>query len=375
VPVPPRGTPTQIVLPSATWGTRCGNGTDYAFWLRLAPAGADVGKVVVYMQGGGACYTEASCAGQPAGLFEALADPMPQSGILSSTAATNPFRDWTKVYLPYCNQDLHIGGGVTNAYPSITVHRYGGVNVRAAMRWVRDVLWAEMDASDPEGYRGDRVLTLFSGGSAGGFGAAYNYHWVLDDLGWPHTSAAPDAALGIDNGGVGVILLGSLVLAPGFWNTRPLMPPYCFAAACQEIFVNLEAATVPRLLAVPEQQFLDVSNQIDAVQQVTTMFGSTAAFVNTLRTSYCAIQGTPGLHSFLRASTASVHTQFLGTAFDNAIIGGTRLRDWLGDAMATPAAVVDKTQNGTLEADYPGVAPFPCTVGSPSGAFLDDLPG
>jgi len=26
---------------------------------------------------------------------------------------------------------------------------------------------------------------------------------------------------------------------------------------------------------------------------------------------------------------------------------------------------------GTLEADYPGVQPFPCAVGSPSGAFLD----
>jgi hypothetical protein len=239
---------------------------------------------------------------------------------------------------------------------------------------VRDVLWAEMDASDPEGYRGDRILALLSGGSAGGYGAAYNYHWVLDDLGWPHTSAAPDAALGMDNGGAGVIALGAVVLSasPPGWNTGPFMPPYCFAPACQEIFVNLEVATAPRLLGVPEQQFLDVTNQIDTVQQVTTLFPSTAAFVNTLRGSYCAIEGTPGLHSFLRASSSSIHTQLLGSSFDTASIGGTLLRDWLGGAMAAPGAVVDRTEVGTLEVDFPGVGPFPCALGSPSGAFLDD---
>jgi hypothetical protein len=33
--------------------------------------------------------------------------------------------------------------------------------------------------------------------------------------------------------------------------------------------------------------------------------------------------------------------------------------------------IVDKTAIGPREADLPGVLPFPCAIGSPSGAFLD----
>lgn len=106
VPVPARATTTQVILDNATWGTRCGNGSDYAFRVRLAPTGSSVGNVVVYMQGGGACYNGPGCAGVSPALYEAMNDAMPTGGVMSSTAATNPFRDWTKVYLPYCTQDL-----------------------------------------------------------------------------------------------------------------------------------------------------------------------------------------------------------------------------------------------------------------------------
>jgi len=201
----------------------------------------------------------------------------------------------------------------------------------------------------------------------------YNYHWVLDDLGWAHTTAVPDAGLAMDNGTLGVIALGTAVLPPTFpgWNTQPFVPPYCFTGDCAEIFVNLEAATAPRLLAVPEQQFLHISNQIDDTQRNTTLFASNAAFVNTLRSSYCSIQGTPGLHSFLRGASTSIHGQLNNGHWDSAVIGDTVLRDWLGAAMTNPAGVVDKTQEGTLVADFAGVLPFPCAVASPSGAFLD----
>jgi hypothetical protein len=374
VPVPARGIATQVILPHATWGSLCGDGSDYAFNLRLAPTGSPVERIVVHLQGGGACLNGPDCASTNPDLFEAQSENLPNGGMMSSTAATNPFRDWTKVSLPYCTQDLHIGGGVPTAYTEITVQRYGALNVRATLQYVRDLIWAELDATEPEGYRADRPLLVFSGSSAGGYGASYNYHWVLDDLGWSHTAAVPDAALAMDNGGVGVIALGTAVLPATFpgWNTRPFLPPYCFTGDCAEIFVNLEAATAPRLLAVPEQQFLQVSNQIDNTQRNTTLFASNAAFVNTARSSYCSIQGTPGLHSFLRGSSTSIHGQLNDNShWNNATIGGTLLRDWVGGAMTNPAAVIDKTQEGTLQADFSGVLPFPCTIGSPSGAFLD----
>lgn len=365
VPVPARGVITQVVLPSAVWGSRCGDGSDYAFSIRLAPEGSPVENVVVHMQGGGFCGDGPSCAAKNPGLFQATSDTMPTGGMMSNTDATNPFRDWTKVSLPYCTQDLHIGGGVATAYPEITVQRYGALNVRAAMRYVRDVVWAEMNAEDSEGYRADRPRMLFSGSSAGGYGAAYNYHWVLDDLGWIHTSAAPDAGLAMDNGtATGVIAIGTASIPASYpgWNMQPYLPPYCFTGDCAEIFVNLEQATAPRLTGAAEQQFLHISNQVDTVQQGTTLFPSMGAFVNTLRSSYCSVQGTTRLHAYLRASTTPIHGELNTTSWDNAIVDGTRLRDWLGGAMTTPTAVADKVEEGTLVPDISGVLPFPCAV-------------
>src|SRR6185369_12849045 len=59
VPVPARGVWTQVVLDSS-YGAKCGNGGPYAFWLRLAPAGKPVEKVIINLQGGGVCIFESS---------------------------------------------------------------------------------------------------------------------------------------------------------------------------------------------------------------------------------------------------------------------------------------------------------------------------
>ena len=378
VPVPPRGTPTQVVLNSAAWGTRCGNGSDYAFWIRLAPAGSPLDRVVVYLQGGGACYAGPDCASQPPTRFDALGEPFPAGGIFDTNNAENPFRDWTIVFLPYCTQDVHIGGGVTNAFPEITVHRFGAINMRTAMSYLRDVLWTALDAADPEGYRGGRITALLTGGSAGGYGDLYNYHWVLDELRWPRTTAAPDSGLGMDNGGPnGVMALGALAARPSSpgWGALPYFAPYCFAPACAEIFDNLEAATALRLKLRPEQQILNISNQVDDVQRDTTNFADTPTFVNTLRANYCSIEGATGIHAFFSAQTATQHTQVSGTKFYSTFVGGTSIAQWLGGAMTSPDAVTDEIAEGTLATDYPGVLPFPCSIGSPRGAFLEGVAG
>ena len=119
---------------------------------------------------------------------------------MSTDPTINPFSDWTMIFLPYCTQDVHIGGGRQSIFSTITVNRYGAVNVRAALRYLRDVLWSTLDTTTAGGYRPDRLTVLFGGESAGAFGVSYNYHYLLDDLRWIHTTAAPDSGLGLDNG-------------------------------------------------------------------------------------------------------------------------------------------------------------------------------
>jgi hypothetical protein len=364
--VPPRGQWVRVVLDQATTGTRCGDGSDYAFWLRLAPLNRPLGKVATDMQGGGVCVFESDCLGVPANLFSAADDGEPDEGYLSTNPAVNPFSDRTMLYMPYCTQDVHIGGGATSVFPGITVHRHGGVNVRAALAYLRDVLWAATNAGEDGGWQPDRLEVFFAGESAGAFGVQYNYHWMLDDLGWPQTTAVPDSALALDNGGpVSVAALGALVSGtanPFGWNVKPMLPAYCQAGNCG-VGPVLQTATVPRLSG-PFQQFLNLSNQVDSTQVGTTYFTATAPWVNALRTSYCAQAGTPGIRYFLPAVPSSIHTMLRDdTRWTTLAADGVTVRDFVADAMANPAGVVDRVDAGVgIEAAYPGVAPFACAV-------------
>ena len=366
IPAPPRGSYVQVVLDSNEWGTRCGDGSPFAFWVRLAPVGQPVENVVLQMQGGGVCIFESDCLSVSADLYEALSDSPEQSGIMSNDTDVSPFANWTKVYLPYCTQDVFIGGGATSNFPGVTVERYGALNVRAALRYLREVLWREMDAGSAAGYRPDNIRFLFGGTSAGGFGTLYNYHYVLDELQWAHTAAWPDASLALDNGQpLGIGNLGIILISnapPVGWNALAQLPPYCFANNCA-VGPVLYAASAPRLKAVPEQQFLVLSNQVDNTQVNTTFFPNVPTWINAMRQSYCDTAGTDGLHYFLPAITASTHviatreSLYTGTTVD-----GILMRDWLDLAMSDPDSLFDAVEEGTLVGAYPGTNPFPCAI-------------
>jgi hypothetical protein len=364
ISIPARATPTQVVLDSSVWNTRCGDGSPYAFWVELAPAGSPIENVVVFMQGGGVCVFESDCAARFSsnpGLFNATADGYPSDGLFDPNPVDNPFSDWTKVYLPYCNQDVYAGAGATEVFPSLTVHRYGANNVRAALQYVRNMIWEAMYDSVPGGYRPDRMRVVLSGGSAGGFGTLYNLHYPIDDLRWPHTTSVPSAALALDNGQpTGIVGLG-LAKFP-LWNVAQTLPPYCQGVTCA-VGPVLSAAHSQRLAAVPDQLLLQVSNQIDGTQRDTTAFPSTVAWTNAARTSYCAEAGQNGLHYFLDAVPSSVHGGILTGSFFNTLeIAGVTLDEWLSNAVNDPASVVDRVEEGNLVTAFPGVTAFTCPV-------------
>lgn len=361
---PPRGTPTQIVLDSSVWGTRCGNGSPYAFWVSLAPQGAAVENVVVFMQGGGVCVFNDDCAARfssSPGLFEATSDGFPNDGLFDSDPIANPFANWTKVFLPYCTQDVFAGMDATETFANVTVHRYGARNVRAALQYVRNLIWAEMYDDSEIGYRPDLVTLLFTGNSAGGFGTLYNLHYPIDDLRWVHTTGVAGAALALDNGQTdGIIGLGFAKFP--VWNVTAAIPPYCSEPLCG-VGPVMSFAHSQRLRAVPDQQLLQVSNQIDNVQRDTTSFPSTVAWTNAARSAYCNGTGLPGVHYFLDAVPQSVHGGLLtGPELNSLQIAGVTLAEWIGGAVDDPESVVDRVEEGNLVAAFPGVQPFTCPV-------------
>ena len=362
----PRGEYAQVVMDGDTFGTKCGDGSDFAFQIRLAPEGEPLDRVLIAMQGGGVCVFENDCANRPADLFEALNDVAPQSGIMSNDPAVSPFANWTKVYLPYCNQDVFIGGGATSAFESITVERYGAINVRAAVEYTRDVLWGLLDEEGGDGYRPDELVAMFGGFSAGAFGTLYNYHWVIDDVQWPRTSAFPDAALALDSGDplLSVRSLGNLLIAgepPLGWSSTSFLPPYCFAGDCA-VGPELLAATAPRLKAVPEQQFLILSNQNDQTQVGTTFFPDTPTWVNEMRQSVCDTRDLTGVNYYLTTDSESIHVVSVREDLYAGSVDGAIMSEWLGNAMSDPDQVESRVEEGTLVADIEGVTPFPCAL-------------
>lgn len=361
----PRGEWAVIQVDGDEWGTLCSDGSGYAFHIRLAPEGERLDRFVIGLQGGGVCLFEDDCTAKMASspdLFTAQDDEPLISGIMSSDPDESPFANWTKVYLPYCTQDVFAGGGVVEELgPGVELPRYGSVNMRAAMQMVRDVVWKMVDAETDEGFRSDDVVALFGGFSAGGYGTLYNYHWFLDDLLWPRTAAFPDAGLGLDNGEtLGVRGLG-LVKIP-VWGTRPFLPPYCFAGDCAVGAVGFEAIS-PRLKTVPEQQVLAVTNPFDETQQNDAFFMDTPSFINALRSTYCDTKDLPGIHYYITStSDESVHVVSPRPEHWTGTIDGEVMRDWFGGAIASPDDVVDRAEEADFVSVFAGVEPYPCTV-------------
>ena len=360
---PPRGEYTQIILDGEEWGTLCGDGSPFAFQIRLAPEGQPLDRILIGMQGGGVCVFEPDCANRwenAPELFESLTDEPPTSGVMSNES-DNPFGDWTKVYLPYCNQDVFAGGGVPQVFTDFTVERYGAVNVRAAVEYVRNLLWRLLDEEGGDGYRPDQITAMFGGFSAGAFGTLYNYHWTLDDLQWPHTTAFPDAALALDSGGfTSVRTLGNILV--GTWAALPFFPPYCFAGDCA-VGPDLYAATAPRLKAVPNQQFMILTNQWDQTQQSTTFFPTDVDWINEERLTVCETRDLNGIHYYLTGDTQNVHVVSLRPELYDGEVDGQVMSDWLWEGViGDPDATVSRMEEGTFVEAFPGVEPFPCQV-------------
>jgi hypothetical protein len=365
VVVPPRGRKKRITLDPES-GARCGNGSRYAFWIRLAPEGQPVDRVVIHLQGGGICTDEASCAAALASTpnaFEARRDRFRKKGVMSNDPAQNPFASWTKVFLPNCGQDAFTGGGTTNDLGGVTVQRFGGQNLRAALARVRDIIWTELDATTGDGYRPDQFQVVFGGSGSGGYGIAFNLHHVLDELRWTKTVAVVDSSVAPDNGGNDGIAttFPALLLSsadPSGWAARSMAPPY---ALPDELVTGpaLFAAHAARLDPAAGQALLNVSNQVDDVQVAFGKFSSQSAFVTAVRSTFCTARNIDALSFFLPANLAS-SSAFLNTGvLTTTTSGGVTLADWLAAAVANPVTLQDHVEEGALGAQL-GVPLISC---------------
>ena len=195
------GTPITAPMNQWSWAPMdnvlCGNGAASGIGINPGAAGS---RVLIYLEGGGACwdsltcYTTMSAAYFTTGYTQAdftaesvdaayLALP---GGFFDRTAAANPFKDYSFVYVPYCTGDTFAGNNVATLGTN-TAHFVGHANVTHILERVVPTFPGI-----------DRVV--LAGSSAGGYGALHNW-WqtqqafgsvrvdMLDDSG---TTMPPD---------------------------------------------------------------------------------------------------------------------------------------------------------------------------------------
>jgi len=135
---------------------RDGSTTGIAVSLR-----SDSPDVLIYLEGGGACFDTVSCAANSGNVQTQKGEK--NKGIFDRSEPENPLRDWNIVYVPYCTGDVHAGtrpSAVVPAFPGTQMF-VGHLNIQAFLRRIV-----------PTFPHAERVL--LTGISAGGFGASIN---------------------------------------------------------------------------------------------------------------------------------------------------------------------------------------------------------
>lgn len=202
--------------PSST--TVNGDVTSYAFGTGDGPlcldgsgynmATRDQGSqdLVIFLQGGGACWSELCSA------FESAPPGLPSAGILDPTLENNPVGDWNQVYLPYCDGGLH-SSDKDNDYD-------GDGEIDAPQRGLHN-LSAALDVA-VNAFPAPRRI-LLTGVSGGGFGTTFALPLVRH--------LYPDVPIELVNdSGIGVSKPGDpdfLRLLQDDWNQTAFIPASC----------------------------------------------------------------------------------------------------------------------------------------------------
>ena len=178
----------------------------------VAPATTQPTYFVLYLEGGGWCWDEKTCAGRCGngcagpgssaacqnctgiGSSKKWGPTQNLTGVFSSSPAQSPLSGAHKFYLRYCTSDAHMGSRGASA-GSLGWHFRGQHTIAAAL----DLMVKQHGLGSAPGH-----TVLFGGGSAGGRGAMSNLDYIapqLEALGAKGVKVMgfPDSAYWIDH--------------------------------------------------------------------------------------------------------------------------------------------------------------------------------
>ena len=186
--------PSGVSYEKRTLNPICSRGTPYYFFAKRGT----VNKLLMYYQGGGACWDYFTCTVGGTGLFDNDVNLSSGSdnpnlatnhGFADLTNPNNPFKDWNIVFVPYCSGDVHWGSNdVTyhdpNSSAYVNIHHRGFINAKSAEKWARE-------------HFVNPSQVFVSGSSAGAYGALMHGVWLHQVYPASDFAVMPDAGNGV----------------------------------------------------------------------------------------------------------------------------------------------------------------------------------
>lgn len=316
-------TPLAIEIDGRRFDPTCsefpGSDSTFRFWARRGT----VNKVVVFFDGGGACWDDVTCAtprlaehgSDSDGLYKAelipTDNPNRLSGIFDLDNARNPLRDWSFVFVPYCTGDVHSGSNTATYSDPDTGEPYriqhrGADNFRVILEWMR----ANFVAPD---------AIVVTGSSAGAYGAATNYATIRE--------AFPNGrALMLGDAGQGVTPADFVERRNANWNYR--LPTNVFGAdgavTSDEDLVALLAAHYPN------DRFAQYTTAHDITQSsfyaLMGVSNACRAWTQKMSSDLTRRQATANFRSYL--ADGQTHTILRSPLFYSERSGGRPFAEW-----------------------------------------------
>ena len=311
----------------------CMNGSPYYYFAKRGT----VNKLLVYYQGGGACWEQLTCS------FPSCDTNVNPSGSDNPNSATtgfasianpsNPFRDWNIVFVPYCSCDVHFGDAAQD-YPLHVEHR-GYQNSRVVEKWAREHF------VNPE-------VVFVTGSSAGAYGAWF--HAPLLHGVWPASQFDVLA-----DAGNGVITQSFLDTYFPNWNFAANLPP----EIPQLAIVLANGSGIPGYTEViadhfPETRWAHYATAYDGGMSGQTGFYNLMLNGNNPIFSFTWWQGSCAFHSVMRAQAVATsaavpnnYRYYIGTGSRHTMWGSNKVYTDTTGGVPTLVSWINAMLDGT----------------------------
>lgn len=300
----------QVSAPSTC---RCSDGSPYHYWIRRA----DPQRVLFFLEGGGACFSAATCGPESPTFKVNLTGDLPEAdqGIFAFDDDRNPFASWSMVYVPYCTGDLHLGDATRDYGDGVVIQHNGSVNASTAL--------AAMATAFPDA---DEVVVA---GASAGSASAPLYGGLAHD-------AIPDARITVVADGSGAYpgdegitsAIGSL------WGVTNRLPAWPSSEGAPDSAWSLPGLFVQAGRHVPDITMATINNAYDDVQAgFSALIGSTGDLRDKILANDEWIEA-EGIEVRSWVTPGTGHTIIARPELYDTEVDGTALHEWLAALVA-----------------------------------------